>query len=864
MRFPSLGTQNLIITAEEEEDVDKNPETLSLDIAPGDYAISESRASGQVTLLEDDFTISTSFLDNQATEGETDVATIEIDLESLGGHARLDIQIEISPPPVLTDHDRDPNTPAIPDYTVSLIDGTVLTPDTGDGVPDGRARFIVPFTMEGSQTLSITAGEDLDHEDETLEIRRGIGPFMAEGGADFISANGITIEDNDALVSLTSSDTDAEEGDPSETATLSLILQGDSFTTFPVAVLVDISGLSAAYSVSNSGETPLAPETASEGVDRFTVTFDRAEEKTLIIEALEDENIEDETLTVSLSPAPGYAISQAQSEVEVSLRDNDARVSLALNGEGRAYEEDSSAPIQVDISLNALSSTSVDVLVKIAPAPDMDDYRVSEGGSALSPQTVPGGLQYTLRFSSIGTKTLSIEALDDTDTTDETLSIGIETNEGYAVSVSMREVQVTLIDNDFIASLTGTDLEAIEGETGETASITVGLSPTPTASREIQMTISPSEAMSDYTLTAGETVLEPKVSGGLVFYSVSVMTNVEVLLRAIHDNDTNSETLTVRLSEGSGYRISGSDISITLVDDDIDISDRSPFLRDILKRATGAETLEAVSRKALGGLDTLKIQNVITLVPGDFEGLTNLTSLRIDNNRMLTELGADVFRGLDSLTGLTIDNNRMLTELGADVFRGLSSLTRLVIGNNAMLTELGADVFQELDSLTTLEIRRNARLTNVDVNAFRGLSTLITLDMRSQPALVVLPPGVFDPVLGSLTRLLLDDEHKSTVNLEGQASVTAGSPAVFTVTAGRLLADINVTYTVGAPINKSDTLAISAGEDARGEISIDVPVDATGAFTFTIEVTLQETDNSFIRANLLFDTDPLMVNIIMP
>ena len=66
-----------------------------------------------------------------------------------------------------------------------------------------------------------------------------------------------------------------------------------------------------------------------------------------------------------------------------------------------------------------------------------------------------------------------------------------------------------------------------------------------------------------------------------------------------------------------------------------------------------------------------------------FDGLSSLTALYLDNNR-LTALPEGVFDGLPVLTTLSLSNNR-LTALPKGIFDGLPSLTELDLRGNPML-----------------------------------------------------------------------------------------------------------------------------------------------------------------------------------
>ena len=140
--------------------------------------------------------------------------------------------------------------------------------------------------------------------------------------------------------------------------------------------------------------------------------------------------------------------------------------------------------------------------------------------------------------------------------------------------------------------------------------------------------------------------------------------------------------------------------------------------------------------------------NISELQSGDFQGLSNLTYLRLSNNINLRELPADVFTGLSNLEELYLGRNE-LSELPAGVFSGLSNLEELNLGNND-LSELPAGVFSGLSSLETLYLGRND-LSELPAGVFSGLSSLEELDLWNND-LSELPEGVFSG-LSSLEEL---------------------------------------------------------------------------------------------------------------
>ena len=88
--------------------------------------------------------------------------------------------------------------------------------------------------------------------------------------------------------------------------------------------------------------------------------------------------------------------------------------------------------------------------------------------------------------------------------------------------------------------------------------------------------------------------------------------------------------------------------------------------------------------------------DITTLLPGDFDNLTSLTTLNLGRN-LLETLPAGIFDDLTSLTQLYLFQNR-LQELREGVFSTLTNLTDLRIGSN-QLTALPPGIFSGLTNL---------------------------------------------------------------------------------------------------------------------------------------------------------------------
>ena len=100
-------------------------------------------------------------------------------------------------------------------------------------------------------------------------------------------------------------------------------------------------------------------------------------------------------------------------------------------------------------------------------------------------------------------------------------------------------------------------------------------------------------------------------------------------------------------------------------------------------------TCETVTNALLTRIEELALggQTIGSLLPGDFAGLSGLTTLDVSSNG-LAGLPEDIFIDLGALTTLNVSSNA-LTELDTDVFATLSALTTLNMSGNSLVKDAG-------------------------------------------------------------------------------------------------------------------------------------------------------------------------------
>ena len=163
----------------------------------------------------------------------------------------------------------------------------------------------------------------------------------------------------------------------------------------------------------------------------------------------------------------------------------------------------------------------------------------------------------------------------------------------------------------------------------------------------------------------------------------------------------------------------------------------------------------------LTNLTTLDLSgNKLSSLPsGVFDELTNLTGLNLANND-LSSLSEDIFDELTNLTGLNLANND-LSSLPAGVFEELTNLTLLNLASND-LSSLPEDIFAELTNLIEVNLSEN-QLRSLPSGNFDELTVLETLRLTNNN-LSSLQVGIFDE-LTNLTSLYLDRNDLSSLPL---------------------------------------------------------------------------------------------------
>ncbi len=186
----------------------------------------------------------------------------------------------------------------------------------------------------------------------------------------------------------------------------------------------------------------------------------------------------------------------------------------------------------------------------------------------------------------------------------------------------------------------------------------------------------------------------------------------------------NSYSVTISVSDSNG----GTDsITVTINVTDVSettitlVSERTSQVRDAivaaLRGVSSAADVTAAHLTTITSLD-LSDQSISSLKPGDFSGLSSLTTLRLYDNS-ISDISA--LSGLTSLTTLNLSGNS-ISDISA--LSGLTSLTRLNLSINSIND---ISVLSGLTSLTRLNLSINSIS---DISALSGLTSLTRLGLR--------------------------------------------------------------------------------------------------------------------------------------
>ena len=371
----------------------------------------------------------------------------------------------------------------------------------------------------------------------------------------------------------------------------------------------------------------------------------------------------------------------------VQLQDPSHRVSFATAG-SMAAESVTVRQVPVTIAPALPAGDSLTVTFQVAgTATHLTDYHLGAAVMGMNP--------YTLVLSGAG-GSLPLQLTADTvDEPEETVALTLLSGAGYTVEASTHTVTIAASDLPAVTLA----LVAPAVREGDTAVVTVSISPVPTSPLAIRYTLGadtdPHTADADSAdYTASNTLQLAAGTGSIVI----PITEDDVI-------EPPREVFTVTLDLpglDAGYTLgSRTRVVVTLNEG---VCDRTPEVRDWLARSSpDCAAVTAAQLADIRGDINLSLSGITTLQAGDFQGISTEGTLDLGDNQLQT-LPIGVFEGLSLGGALNLSGNQLST-LPADTFAGLT-VASLYLNHN-QLSRLSAGVFNGLHVGDDLDLNDN-------------------------------------------------------------------------------------------------------------------------------------------------------------
>ena len=403
----------------------------------------------------------------------------------------------------------------------------------------------------------------------------------------------VTIDDNDASVTISATDATAHE-------------EGLGTGTFQVTRFGELDGaLTVNYSVTG---------TAVNGTDYTTlggtvVIADTNASADITITPVDDPDVEgNETVIVTLTSGTGYYVETPSSDT-VTIVDNEPVVSISAT-DATADEE---GPTTGTFTVSRAGSTDNAITV---------NYSVT--GTAVN------GTDYTTLGGSVviaassASSTITITPVDDSDVEgDETVIVTLASGTGYTVGTPTNDT-VTIADNEPVVSISATDATATEAST-TTGTFTVTRTGDTTNAITVNYSVTGTAVNgADYTTVGSSVVIAAASSSSTV-----TITPVD---DTVAEGD---ETVILTLTSGTGYALGTPIIdTVTITDDDaaylevlLKMDESSGTIAyDVTANDNDAAVTNATFVSGKGG-NALDFDGT-----GDYADIANSASVTIDDN----------------------------------------------------------------------------------------------------------------------------------------------------------------------------------------------------------------------------------------
>ena len=295
-----------------------------------------------------------------------------------------------------------------------------------------------------------------------------------------------------------------------------------------------------------------------------------------------------------------------------------------------------------------------------------------------------------------------------------------------------------------------------------------------------------------------------------------------------------SYSVTVSVSDGNGNINS---ITVTINVTDVTeapitpVSDRTPQVRDaIVAKVPSVNNANDVTEAHLAAIISLDLsdQSISSLKAGDFDGLTPMSGLELNNNSIND---ISVLSNLTFLASLELHNNSISD---ISVLSNLTSLTGLKLSSN-LISDIS--VLEDLTSLAFLELNNNSIS---DISALEDLTSLIGLYLAGNPI----------PDYGPLRRLKaanpdvdidIDINNNPPVFTEGTSttrSVVETTPPGTNIGTAIAATDTEndiLTYTLGG--TDADSFSI---DSTTGQLQTSAALDYETKTSYTVTVDVSD------------------------
>ncbi len=658
-------------------------------------------------------------------------------------------------------------------FSIGSTNGQLRTKDPLDY--ENKTSYSVTITVsDGTLTDTIAVTITIIDVDEnrapTFASESTTRPIAENTGSGVNIGNAVsaTDADNDTLEYSLGGTDNASFSIDSTTGQLrtSAALNYESKTSYSVTVSVfDGNGgsdrITVRINVTNVNEAPVFSN-GSSTTRSIAENTASGENIGSAVPATDPDN-DDLTYTLSGTDASSFGINSTNGQL---------RTSTALD-----YERKTSYSVTITVSDGNGGSDSITVTINVTnvnEAPVFSDgssttrsiaENTASGENIGSPVSATDADNDTLTYTLGGTDASSFGIVRSSGQLQTSASLDYDTKSSYSVTVSVFDgnggtdtINVTISVTE---SRPGDDKQ-IEPESNSAPVFTDGDSTTrsvaenTSAGENIGTAVAATDENNDtLTYTLGGT---DAASFGIVNTTGQLQTSAAL------DYDTkNTYTVTITVSDGNG----GTDtitvrINVTESSDDISpISDRTQQVQDaIIAAVPGVTSADDVTETHLAAITELEINSVglTGLKDGDFNGLTGLTKLEIENNQSLGSLPSDIFDELTALTELSLLDNG-LSSLPSGILDNNTALETLWLNNNG-LGSLPSDIFDNNTALKNLNLRQ-ASLTSLPSDVFDGLTELTKLDLDKN-SLSSLPSDILDE-LTSLTELKMWDNSLSSL-----------------------------------------------------------------------------------------------------